>query len=241
MINRRVLHSPRCTLAPGAAGLSIQLTRATARTPSTITPPPEEPALTGHTLRQLAIAAWAIVTPAVTGCSGADDNSSPVPAASAADTGTATAPATPSMSARLGVDLCTLVTPEEIPNALGRDGVVPRRTADDKDGRVVAESCDWGSETEGLVSVAWMEAPIPPWRENAHSIAFTEAIGLRTTVNDWEGRFCAVFAERPDTNLGVTITPSEEYMAAHPATPGDDICDRNKATIIALFQRAQPS
>lgn len=175
---------------------------------------------------------------AAAGCASVDDASAPASKTSA-DAAAATTPAAPSVSARLGVDLCTLLSPDEISNALGRQGLVPKRTVADGAGHVVAESCDWGSETEGFISVGWMDEPIPQWQENEYSRLFTEATGLRTTVNDWEGRFCAVYAERASGNIGVTITPSEEYLKNHPVSPEDGTCSRNQGSIISVIQRAQ--
>lgn len=193
--------------------------------------------------RYATIVCVATVSLVIAGCTGSDDQTG-IPQTGvdqgAATTPTSTAPAAPSVSARLGIDLCTLLTQDEISSALGRQGLVPKRTTADDDGHVTAESCDWGSEAEGFISVGWMDEPIPQWKQDEYSRAFTEAIGRRTTVNDWEGRFCAVYAEGVNGNIGVTITPSEEYLRAHPVSPGDGTCDRNKVSITAVLQRVQP-
>ncbi|MEV0361223.1 hypothetical protein [Nocardia fusca] len=124
---------------------------------------------------------------------------------------------------------------------LDTPALAPQRTVDDKTGRVVAESCNWGTESEGLVSVSWMLEPIPAWGEDAQSRAFSDAIGLRVALNAWAGKACTVFAERPGGNLGINIVPSDKYLTARPSTPADDICDRNKPTIVAAFERATPT
>ncbi len=149
-----------------------------------------------------------------------------------------TVPPTPSVSPISGFDACTLATPEEVATALGRQGLVPQRTTEEKEGKVVAESCDWGSEEEGFFSIGWMQEPIPDWGGDGQSRAFTEALGSPVTLNQWDGRGCTAYTPGTSTNLGVNIVPSEQYLANQPAVPGNDICDRNKTTIIATFQRA---
>ncbi|WP_280492296.1 DUF3558 family protein, partial [Nocardia asiatica] len=91
---------------------------------------------------------------AITGCSGADRDAAPT--TTTAGTSISTTAAAPSVSPISGLDVCTLLTPDEIFHAVGKQGLAPQRTIDEKHGQVVAESCDWGSETEGLISVSWM-------------------------------------------------------------------------------------
>jgi hypothetical protein len=152
-----------------------------------------------------------------------------------------TTPAAPSVSPISGLDVCALLTPNEVFDAVGKQGLAPHRTTDEKDGRVLAESCSWGSETEGLISVSWMREPIPAWGENAQSRAFTDTLGRRVTLNTWDGKACTAFTEGANGNLGVNIVPSDSSLAARPSSPGDDICERNRSAIAAAFQRAQPA
>lgn len=175
---------------------------------------------------------------AVTGCSGPGEDTEP---ASVTSTATPTAPAgapTPNVSPISGFDACAVVTPEEVATALGRQDLVPERTTDENDGAVVAESCNWGSEEEGFFSIGWMQGPIPAWGEDEQSRAFTEALGGQITLNQWGGNGCTAYTPGRGTNLGVNIVPSEQYLAEEPPVPGNDVCDRNKATIIAAFDRA---
>ncbi len=186
---------------------------------------------------QLAVIAWAAAILAITGCSGADRDAAPT--TTTAGTSISTTAAAPSVSPISGLDVCTLLTPDEIFHAVGKQGLAPQRTIDEKHGQVVAESCDWGSETEGLISVSWMREPIPAWGEDAQSRAFTDAVGRRVTLNTWEGKACTAFAESANGNIGINIVPSDASLTAQPSSPENDICDRNRPAIVAAFERAQ--
>lgn len=195
------------------------------------------------TRKRLAVLASAAVVLAVSGCAGADHDAAPapVPATTTAGVTASPPPVVPSVSPVSGLDACALLTSEEVVGILDTQGLAPERTNDEKDGRVVAESCNWGSESEGLVSVGWMLEPIPAWGEDERSRAFTEAVGRKVTLNPWDGKACTVFAERANGNLGINIVPSAEYLTARPSSPGDDICDRNMTTIVTAFGRARPA
>ncbi|MFG3619387.1 DUF3558 family protein [Nocardia sp. NPDC047654] len=206
------------------------------------------PARKGAGLSRFARTHLTLIAPAaavlvITGCSGADHDAAdtPAPVSSTASTSSSTTPAAPSVSPISGLDVCTLLTPDEVFHAIGERGLAPQRTIDEKHGQIVAESCNWGSETEGLISVSWMREPIPAWGENAQSHAFTDAVGRRVTLNAWEGKACTAFAESANGNLGVNIVPSDASLTARPSIPGDDICDRNRSAIVAAFERAQPA
>lgn len=189
----------------------------------------------------LALIATAAAVLEITGCSGSDHDAAhtAAPPTTTANASVPTTPAAPTVSPISGLDVCTLLTPDEVFNAVGKQGLAPQRTIDEKNGQVVAESCSWGSETEGLISVSWMREPIPAWGENTQSRAFTDAVGRRVTLNAWAGRACTTFAETPNGNVGVNIVPSDASLTARPSSPGDDICDRNRSAIVAAFQRAQ--
>ncbi|MGK8503575.1 DUF3558 family protein [Nocardia asiatica] len=195
------------------------------------------------TRTQLAVIASAAVVLAIAGCSDSDHDAANPPASvtTTISSPPSTPPAVPSVSPISGLDVCTLLTPEEVFHAVGKRGLAPRRTSDQKDGQVVAESCSWGSETEGLISVSWMREPIPAWGENAQSRAFNDTVGRRVTLNAWEGKACTAFTEGVSGNLGVNIVPSDASLTARPSSPGDDICDRNRSAIVAAFERAQPA
>ncbi|MGK8491295.1 DUF3558 family protein [Nocardia asiatica] len=199
--------------------------------------------MSSFTRTQLAVIASAAAVLAIPGCSDSDHDAAHPPASVTTTTSSpaSTTPAVPSVSPISGLDVCTLLTPEEVFHAVGKRGLAPRRTSDQKDGQVVAESCNWGSETEGLISVSWMREPIPAWGENAQSRAFTDTVGRRVTLNAWEGRACTAFTEGASGNLGVNIVLSDASLTAHPSSPGDDICDRNRSAIVAAFERAQPA
>ncbi|MFE7740700.1 DUF3558 family protein [Nocardia sp. NPDC057455] len=189
----------------------------------------------------LAVIAPAAAVLAITGCSGSDHDAAhtPTSATTTANASASTTPAAPSVSPISGLDVCTLVTPDEVFNAVGKQGLAPQRTIDEKHGQVVAESCNWGSETEGLITVSWMREPIPAWGENKQSRAFTDIVGRRVTLNTWEGKACTAFAESANGNIGINIVPSDASLTAQPSGPGNDICDRNRPAIVAAFERAQ--
>ncbi|BDT96217.1 hypothetical protein IFM12275_61930 [Nocardia sputorum] len=191
----------------------------------------------------LAVIAPAAVVLAITGCSESnhDGTHTSAPATTTGGAPVATSSAAPSVSPISGLDVCALLTPDEIFAAVGKQDLTPRRTVDEKDGRVVAESCVWGSEAEGLVSVSWMREPIPAWGENPQSRALTDTIGRRVTSNAWEGRACTAFTEGASGNVGVNIVPSDASLAARPSRQGDDVCDRNRSAIAAAFERAGPA
>lgn len=190
-----------------------------------------------------AVIAPAMVVLAITGCSEPDHDGTHTSAPVTTTDGAPASPpsAVPSVSPISGLDVCALLTPDEIFHAVGKQGLAPHRTVDEKDGRVVAESCSWGSETEGLVSVSWMREPIPAWGENPQSRALTDTVGRRVILNAWEGRACTAFTEGVTGNVGVNIIPSDASLAARPSSPGDDICDRNRSGIAAAFERARPA
>ncbi|MGW4068607.1 DUF3558 family protein [Nocardia grenadensis] len=200
------------------------------------------PRFTRRHLAAIAPVAAAVLL-AGAGCSSADNGTSPTtpPATSPASAANSTTAAAPSVSPVSGLDICALLTSDEVADILGTPGLAPQRTINDKTGRVVAESCNWGTETAGLVSVSWMHEPIPAWGEDAQSRAFGDAIGLRVAVNAWAGKGCTVFAEKTGGNIGINIIPSDKYLTERPSSPGDDICDRNKSTIVAAFERARPA
>lgn len=188
----------------------------------------------------LAVIAPAAVVLAITGCSESnhDGTHTSAPATTTVGAPVPTTSTAPSVSPVSGLDVCALLTPDEIFAAVGKQDLTPRRTVDEKDGRVVAESCVWGSEAEGLVSVSWMREPIPAWGE---SRALTDTVGRRVTSNAWEGRACTAFTEGTTGNVGVNIVPSDASLAARPSSPGDDICDRNRSAIAAAFKRSRPA
>lgn len=188
----------------------------------------------------LALIAPAAAVLAIAGCSSADHDATdtPAPATTTASVPRSMTPAAPSVSPTSGLDVCTLLTPDEVVNAIGKQGLAPQRKIDEKHGQVIAESCTWGSQTEGLISVSWMREPIPAWGENAQSRAFTDALRRRVTLNSWEGKACTAFTENANGNIGVNIVPSDTSLTAQPSSLGNDICDRNRPAIVAVFERA---
>lgn len=191
------------------------------------------------------IVSAATVALAAAGCSGAEGEAPAPPDDPATTAGpaasTTTTAAAPSVSSLSGLDVCALLSPDEVAGILDVQGLAPQRIVDDKDGRVVAESCSWGSESEGMVSVSWMLEPIPAWGESAQSGALADAIGRRAVLNAWEGKACTVFAEGANGNIGINIVPSESYLTTRPSSAGDDICDRNQPAMVSVFERAQPA
>ncbi len=57
----------------------------------------------------------------------------------------------------------------------------------------------------------------------------------RVTLNAWEGKACTAFTEGANGNGGVNVLPSDASSAARLSSPGDDICDRIRLAIVAVF------
>ncbi|MEU2043399.1 hypothetical protein [Nocardia niwae] len=107
--------------------------------------------LSGFARVSLAVITRAAAALAITGCSESHPNAAqtPAPATTTASALVSATPAAPSLSPISGLDVCALLTSDEVFGAVGKQGLAPHRTTDEKDGRVVAESCIWDRKQRG--------------------------------------------------------------------------------------------
>ncbi|MFF0541890.1 hypothetical protein [Nocardia thailandica] len=130
-------------------------------------------------------------------------------------------------------DVCLVLSADEVGRAVGATGLPATPT----DRRPGSESCSWGGDSVGYISVSWWSDPPPQTRStDQRSIELSQRVGLPSTLSGWDGRSCRVSATvGGDRSIGIHIIPADTMLNERPPVGIDDVCGRNLDLIANTF------